>query len=179
MFAVDADIYGHAVREHRLASCDAPTGAQHRDAGRPLVAQPEAVNALVAILDASHDGTHAEAQAELRSAPTACTFSRCRGSPAVPSLDCVDQRIECLVERYGAAVQSACAHARGTAGQQRDCGQLSAFTDAQQFGQHEMHGSVAAVDAEQFDSVVEQRAHRRRKVGERSGFDVAHVAQTF
>ena len=113
------------------------------------------------------------------SEPDGVHFQKMARLAASAVLDCVDQCIECTVERYGAAVQSARAHARGTARQQRDCGHLAPFTGAQQCGQHEVHRSVAAVDAEQFDSVFEQRVDSCRKVGERGGFNVAHVAQTF
>ena len=42
-----------------------------------------------------------------------------------------------------------------------------------------MHGTVAAIDAEQFDAVGKHRVDGGRQVGERCGFDVADVAEMF
>src|SRR5262245_13863836 len=61
--AVNVEIERHAVREYGFAARNAPTRAQHRGAGGPLVADTETVDAFVAVLDAAHDRAHSEAQA--------------------------------------------------------------------------------------------------------------------
>ncbi len=125
---------------------DAPAGAQQRNAGGPLVAQAEAEDAFVAILDAADDRAHAETHAKLRFGARRVNLQQMTWLRVDAPVDCIEQSVERAVERHGPAVHTARAHTGGAAGQQCDCRERLSGADAQQSRQGEMHGTVAAID---------------------------------